>query len=231
MSIKLVTFDLDDTLWPSQSVIDQAEVYLQQWLAKKAPHLGVVDAARLQQLREEVLSQTPELEHRVSELRYQVLLRACVQAGDSLAVAQDTAETAFQVFLAERQKVEFFADVKPVLQTLSSRYMLGALSNGNADVRRVGLAQYFNFALNADALGLSKPEPSVFMSALGRAQVPAEHAVHIGDDTHTDMFGAKRVGMRTVWFNPQGKPWQGEHTPDAQVQQLSQLPQALAALQ
>jgi len=231
MSIQLITFDLDDTLWSVQPVIAHAEQQLQEWLAQQAPHLGVVDVPRLHSLRAAVLKQTPELVHRVSELRYQVLLNACLEAGDAMSVAQETAETAFQVFLAARQNVQLYADAKPVLQQLANRFVLGALSNGNADVRRVGLGDYFSFALSADALGVSKPDPSVFFAALARAQVPAQRAVHIGDNPHDDIFGAQRVGMRTIWFNPQQQPWQGEQAPDVQVQKLSQLPQAVLALQ
>lgn len=231
MSIQLITFDLDDTLWSVQPVIAQAEQQLQEWLAQQAPHLGVVDVPRLHSLRAAVLRQTPELVHRVSELRYQVLLSACLEAGDTLFVAQETAEAAFQVFLTARQNVQLYTDAKPVLQQLAKRFILGALSNGNADVRRVGLADYFSFALNADALGVSKPDPSVFQAALARAQVPAQRAVHIGDNPHDDIFGAQRVGMRTIWFNPQQQPWQGEQEPDVQVHSLSQVPQAVLALQ
>ncbi len=231
MSIQLITFDLDDTLWPVQPVIAQAEQQLQDWLAQQAPHLGVVDVPRLHSLRAAVLRHTPELIHRVSELRYQVLLSACLEAGDALPMAQETAEAAFQVFLSARQNVQLYADAKPVLGQLAQNFVLGALSNGNADVRRVGLGEYFSFALSADALGVSKPDPSVFQAALARAQIPAQRAVHIGDNPHDDIFGAQRVGMRTIWFNPQQQPWQGERAPDAQVQSLSQLPQTLLALQ
>lgn len=231
MSIQLITFDLDDTLWPVQPVIAQAEQQLQDWLAQQAPHLGVVDVPRLHSLRAAVLSQTPELVHRISELRYRVLLSACLEAGDALPVAQETAEAAFQVFLSARQNVQLYADAKPVLGQLAQNFVLGALSNGNADVRRVGLGEYFSFALSADALGVSKPDPSVFQAALARAQVTAQRAVHIGDNPLDDIFGAQRVGMRTIWFNPQQQPWQGERAPDAQVHSLSQLPQTLLALQ
>ena len=151
------------------------------------------------------MQQQPELERRVSELRYQVLLRALLQAGYAQSEAQEMAEQAFQVFLAARQNVELFADVLPTLEQLRRRYMLAALSNGNADVRRVGLGGYFSFALNADMLGVAKPQPQIFLTALARAQVKPGHSVHIGDHPQDDIFGAQQVGMRTVWFNPEQK--------------------------
>jgi len=227
MSIGLITFDLDDTLWSVQPVIVAADNTLRAWLGSNATRLGSLTSERLQQLRAEVVEQQPELDRRVSELRYQVLLRALLQSGYAEREAQDIAEQAFQVFLAARQNVELFTDVLPTLALLHSRYMLGALSNGNADIRRVGLGEYFTFALNADMLGVAKPEPQVFLAALARAQVLPAQSIHIGDHPHDDIFGAQQVGMRTIWFNPEGHAWTGAHEPDAQISQISQLPDLL----
>lgn len=230
MSIRLITFDLDDTLWSVQPVIVAADNTLRAWLADNAARLDELPPERLQQLRHEVVQQQPELDRRVSELRYQVLLRALLQSGYAEREAQETAEQAFQVFLAARQNVELFADVLPTLEQLRRNYMLGALSNGNADVRRVGLGEYFSFALNADMLGVAKPEPQVFLAALARAQVKPWHSIHIGDHPQDDVFGAQQVGMRTIWFNPEQKIWTGEREPDAQVSQISQLPEVIRSL-
>ena len=40
--------------------------------------------------------------------------------------------------------------------------------------------------------------------------------------------GAKAAGLRAIWFNPQGKDWQGEAAPDAQIRRLAELPALLA---
>lgn len=230
MSIRLITFDLDDTLWSVKPVIIAADTTLRAWLAEHATRLEVLTVERLQQLRAEVVQLQPHLDRQVSELRYQVLRRALLQSGYAPIEAQEIAEQAFQVFLAARQNVELFSDVLPTLEQLRHEYMLGALSNGNADVRRVGLGEYFSFALNADMLGMAKPEPQVFLTALARAQVPAAQSVHIGDHPQDDVFGAQQVGMRTVWFNPERSIWTGEREPDAQISQISQLPDVLKRL-
>src|SRR5690554_3728903 len=139
MSIRLITFDLDDTLWSVQPVIRAADQALRDWLANHAKNLGELTVQRLQQVRNDLVQHQPDLEQRVSELRYQVLLRVLLQSGYAQREAQQIAEQAFQVFLTARQNVELFTDVLPTLEQLRSRYMLAALSNGNADVRRVGL--------------------------------------------------------------------------------------------
>ena len=55
MTIELITFDLDDTLWDTAPVIASAETVLQTWLAENAPKLGALDFAGYQALRQRVL--------------------------------------------------------------------------------------------------------------------------------------------------------------------------------
>jgi|SRR5699024_1504507 len=230
MSIRLITFDLDDTLWSVQPVIKAADQALRDWLAVHARGLGELSVERLQQVRSELVQQRPDLEQRISELRYQVLLRMLLQSGYARPEAEEIAEQAFQVFLTARQNVDLFTDVLPTLEQLRQHYILGALSNGNADVRRVGLGEYFSFALNADMLGLAKPQPQVFLAALARAQVQPGHSIHIGDHPEHDVLGAQQVGMRTVWFNPEQTVWTGAHQPDAEISRIAQLPEVIKQL-
>jgi putative hydrolase of the HAD superfamily len=120
-----------------------------------------------------------------------------------------------------------FAEVHPTLEALANRFQLGVITNGNADVRRLGLADYFQFALCAEELGVGKPDPEPFQEALRRAGIAAEHAVHIGDHPSDDIAGAQAAGLRAIWFNPQGKAWEADNTPDGQIRSLAELPALL----
>ncbi|MBF8778502.1 HAD family hydrolase [Pseudomonas fulva] len=228
MSIKLITFDLDDTLWDTAPVIASAEVVLRDWLQANAPNLGGVPVEHLYAIRERLVQAEPGLKHRISALRRRVLFQALAEAGYSEKHAQALANEGFEVFLHARHQVEVFPEVQPVLEILRHRYMLGVITNGNADVHRLGLSDYFRFALCAEDLGIGKPDPAPFREALQRGQVPASAAVHVGDHPGDDIAGAQRAGLRAVWFNPQGKAWQGEQAPDAEIQRLSQLPEVIA---
>lgn len=228
MSIKLITFDLDDTLWDTAPVIASAEVVLRDWLQANAPSLGGVPVEHLYAIRERLVQAEPGLKHRISALRRRVLFQALAEAGYSEKHAQALANEGFEVFLHARHQVEVFPEVQPVLEILRHRYMLGVITNGNADVHRLGLSDYFRFALCAEDLGIGKPDPAPFREALQRGQVPASAAVHVGDHPGDDIAGAQRAGLRAVWFNPQGKAWQGEQAPDAEIQRLSQLPEVIA---
>lgn len=228
MSIRLITFDLDDTLWDVRPVLHSAELVLREWLARQAPDLNDFSVEALGAIRRTLLEAQPELRHRISELRRRILCHALEQAGYPQGEARELAEQAFQVFLEARHAIQLFPEVHPTLELLANHYTLGVITNGNADVRRLGLADYFRFALCAEELGIGKPDPRPFCEALKRAGIAAEHAVHIGDHPSDDIGGAQRAGMRAIWFNPAGEPWQQDGTrPDAVIGNLAELPMLL----
>ena len=229
MSIQLITFDLDDTLWDVAPVMHGAETALRDWLALQTPRLGPVPIEHLWAIRARLLDAEPGLRHRLSELRRRILFHALEDAGYPTSEAQDLAEAGFQVFLSARHQVELFPEVHKTLELLASRFMLGVLTNGNADVRRLGLADYFRFALCAEELGVGKPDPRPFREALQRAGVSAGQAVHIGDHPSDDIGGARAAGMGAIWFNPAGKPWTGAEPAHAEIRSLAELPALLEA--
>lgn len=228
MSIHLITFDLDDTFWHAAPAIDHAEHCLREWLSINTPQLGLFTLERLAQTRQQVITGDPELRHRVSTLRRLVLQTALEEAGYSQSEAQEAAEQGFQVFLAARHTVQIFPEVRPLLEQLQGHYQLGVLTNGNANIHRLGLGHYFQFALSAEELGVGKPDQRPFHEALRRAGVAAEHSVHIGDHPLDDIQGAKQMGIRAVWFNPSAATWsQAGHEPDAEIRNLAEVPALL----
>ena len=231
MSLRLITFDLDDTLWEVAPVLQAAEAGLQAWLAEHAPQLGGAAQERLQHSRRWLLAQDPALKGRISELRRRVLQHSLLQAGYAEGEALQLAAEAFAHFLAARQRVELFPEVRPTLEHLAGQFALGVLTNGNADVQRIGIAGYFRFAFNAEQLGVSKPDPRAFRAALDHAGVAADQAVHVGDHPDDDIRGAQAAGLRAVWVNPQGRPWAGARQPDGQIASLAELPALLARWQ
>ncbi|MFW9079701.1 HAD family hydrolase [Pseudomonas sp. P2757] len=228
MSIQLITFDLDDTLWDTAPVIVSAEAVLREWLSEHAPNLGAVPVEHLWSIRERVLASEPSLKHRISALRRKVLFHALEDAGYGHGEASDLADKSFEVFLHARHQIDVFPEVVPTLEALANHYALGVVTNGNADVRRLGLADYFKFALCAEDIGIAKPDARLFHEALQRGGVSGDAAVHIGDHPGDDIAGAQQAGLRAVWFNPAGKVWEAERLPDAEIRSLTELPAVLA---
>src|SRR5207247_616861 len=81
-------------------------------------------------------------------LRRQALAEMFAAAGYPGGPAADDA---FEIFLRERNRVEFYADVRPALERLRAKYRIFALSNGNADLDRCGIADLFDGHVTASA--------------------------------------------------------------------------------
>ena len=219
--IQAVTLDLDDTLWPIWPTIARAETALQDWLAARAPLAAGVfsDPARRLALRHRVMAEQPDLLHDLSALRQASIRLALADCQEDLGLAQP----AFEVFFEARQQVVLFDDAQPALAALARRFPLVALSNGNADVQRIGLGPYFKASVSAQGFGIAKPDPRIFHAAAAAAGVPPEAVLHVGDDAELDVLGGLAAGMQTVWVNREDKLWPHSQEPNETVTDLSEL--------
>lgn len=227
--IKCITFDLDDTLWAVDPVVHQANVTLMQWLQDNAPlftdRYALDDLAAL---RKQALQLKPEISHSVTLIRRQVLELGLRQAGYSDAQIPPLVDAAFDVFLDARQQISFFEHAVSMLDALRDQgYRMGALSNGNADIHRTGLAGHFDFQFNADGVGTEKPHPLMFEKMLAHTGLAANQVIHIGDNPVADIQGAHNAGVWSIWVNLQGIEWSGGEPAHQQVQCLSQIPAAI----
>ena len=219
--IKAITLDLDDTLWPIWPTIQRAEQALTAWLWQNAPGAAAVFADKEARLavRDHVLQTRPELGHDLSAIRRESIRTALHRAQEDTALA----EAAFDIFFAERMRVELYADVLPALTFLSARFPLIAVSNGNAHVARVGLGQFFAHSLSASEFGVAKPDARIFHAAASTAGVASADVLHVGDDAALDVLGALGAGMQTVWVNRSQHLWSHAERPHHTVENLTQL--------
>jgi putative hydrolase of the HAD superfamily len=88
--------------------------------------------------------------------------------------------------------------------------------------------QSFSFS---NETGFLKPSPECFWRVLKELNIEPEHAVHVGDLEETDVIGAKRLGMKAIKYIGSNPSSTKESIADAVIEDLSELPQALAALQ
>lgn len=223
--IKAISLDLDDTLWPIWPVITRAELALQDWLRPHAPATAefLTDGERRLALRREVQASRPEIGHDLRTLRQELIRRALQRHDEDTTLV----EPAYEVFFAERMRVELYADARPALAWLAQRYPVVALSNGNADVQRIGLGEFFHADFSAQEFGIGKPDARFFHAAAQAAGVLPHEVLHVGDDAALDVMGALDAGLQTVWVNRGGHDWTHDsHRPHATVVDM----QALCAL-
>ena len=227
--IRLVTFDLDNTLWSVDDVIVRAEKKMNAWLAaRQHKRVSREDGAAFYR---RVVEEDPTIIHDISELRERALRAELQHCGFGADRAAELAAGAFAEFLEWRHRVTLFPHALDVLGALRQRYTLAALTNGNADYRRLGLDRFFAFGYCAADVRANKPDTAMFERALAHAQVTGAEAVHVGDHPEHDIDAARKAGMATIWVNlPTNASNAGAVEADATVTSLADLPAAVASL-
>jgi putative hydrolase of the HAD superfamily len=167
------------------------------------------DRESLRAMRARIAAQFPERSHDMTFLRHRALSEMFAAAGHSGSHADE----AFEVFYAARNRVKLYDEVEGSLERLSARYRLFALSNGNADLKRCGIAHWFEGHITAISAGAPKPDIRIFTRLLAEARVEASQVLHIGDDPHLDVMGAAQAGMQAAWLNRDAKSWPAQLPP------------------
>ncbi len=225
--IRAVLFDLDDTLWDGRPVILRAEHVLIDFLRAHYPRvLGLHDLDSMRALRVQVAREHPAMRHDFTWLRLESLRRHAREAG----YPESMADEAFETFYRARNEVVVYDDVRPALDRLLGEFRLFAISNGNANLRVIGLDHYFEATLAAREAGMLKPDPRIFDVLLRRAGLRHAEAAHVGDDPEADVEGARGAGVLPVWLNRAGKRWDRPSPPPRlTIASLAELPDVLRA--
>ncbi len=217
-AIRLITIDLDDTLWPCDVTIMAAERAHFDWVRRNAPRVADrYDQAGLRRHRIDLRTRRPAIAHDLTAVRMASLRELLGEYGYPVELA----ESAMDDFLDHRNRVRPYEDAAPMLRALARHFCLVSVTNGNADVQRTPLQGLFRHTFRAEDVGAAKPDPALFMAALQACEVAVEEAVHLGDDPLLDVEAARRLGMRAVWVNRNGRQWPDAlDLPEAQVTDL-----------
>ena len=134
-------------------------------------------------------------------------------------------------------KLQTYEGVGEVLDLLKSRYLMGAVSDGQSlwampEMRACGLEGYFSPVIVSGDYGFRKPDKRLFLAALEKMKIAPEEAVYIGNDMYRDVYGAGECGMKTIFFRSN----QGDHSfhgkePDYIIYNFRELPEAIQFLE
>jgi putative hydrolase of the HAD superfamily len=220
-SLRAICFDLDNTLWDVWPVIRRAEQAMYDFLALRYPRVvAKLTVEAMREAREKTAAEYPQMAHDFTFLRKQTLRDHAREFG----YAEAMVEEAFEAFIQARNEVDLYEDVLPGLERLRTCYRLFTVSNGNADLSRIGLAHYFERSIAARQVGALKPDPVIFRKAIeGTDLAPAEVA-YVGDDPELDVEGARGAGMRAIWINRGEADWPAQfQPPEHSVRTLAEL--------
>lgn len=225
--IKALTFDLDDTLYDNGPFLTKA---VEQMMAviTQIDGLQNVELKEYNQVKQDVLIAQPQIYHDVLVWRMEAIRALLRLKGiKDKAIIEKIIEDAMNSFIFWRNKVVVPQASLDTLAILAKKYPLAVITNGNADINKIGLSDYFQFYLRGGEDGLSKPFTDMFITAAKQLNLPAEQILHVGDNLTADVQGAINSGMQACWINiPQINIYQQSDArvlPHVEINQLSEL--------
>lgn len=198
--LKLVAFDLDDTLIDDVAATREGVSRLATaWGAKDLEMLvgawQEASAFHFQQYVDGIESLDVNRVRRVQDVA-----RAYGTPLDD--------QTAAQFFLVYRKGYEdgwqCFRDSIPVISRLSELGMqLGIVTNGDgltqrSKIRATGLEPWFSIVVISGEFGRAKPDPTIFQHLLAEAECAPESALFVGDRLDKDVIPARALGMAAI---------------------------------
>jgi putative hydrolase of the HAD superfamily len=140
---------------------------------------------------------------------YMMMLRPFVEEQDERRLRR-LAEMVSQEY-DSHTSWQLYPDVIPTLRALqlSRRYTLGAISDWGISLgpilQNLQLNTYFDCLLVSALTGHAKPSPSLYETALERANAVADYTIHVGDSYTLDVLGARAVGITPVLLDRKGQ--------------------------
>lgn len=110
---------------------------------------------------------------------------------------------------------------------------VGIVTNGFPDLvddklAAIGLAGLLHPVVIADRVEVMKPRPDAFRTAIALLGLPPSEVLYVGDSLTVDVAGAAAAGLRTCWFDREGREAPSEAPrPDLIVRRLPELPALL----
>lgn len=162
--------------------------------------------------------------------REQVKVRRYELLFDEMGLGASPRETA-KVYEGLLGIGHYFMDgAVELLETLSSEYRLYLATNGTSNVQKsrissAGISKFFRGIYISEDVGYNKPDLRYFEACF--KDIPSfirEETVMIGDSLTSDIKGGINAGIKTVWFNHEGKSRDDSIVPDYEVHSLDEIP-------
>jgi putative hydrolase of the HAD superfamily len=208
MTIEVISFDLDDTLWPIMPTILNAEKVTNTWIKENYPGVGsLLGTKDVIRIRDKLLKKNPNLMYQLSKLRELSYVELGLLAGYSEKEAKEMATSSFEIFFRERNNVVLYEGAENCLDSLKKQYSLGVITNGNADLKKIGIDHYFDFNFSASGFNAAKPNPVMFEAVKEFTGYKGSQICHVGDHPINDVKASYDCDMNPVWFNEARLQW------------------------
>ncbi len=197
--IKVISFDLDNTLYDNSPVITLAEKssreFLEQEFKKQNKNFNIEDFLKS---RNRLIKSNPLKYENLSLLRIDVLKFSCKNLENSNSIV----EQAFNLFIENRQQVEIPQPIQEMLITLSKNFKLITITNGNCNAEKLLINDLFSQHYSPQLKFRAKPHPQMFEQAIQDFSINKNELLHVGDEIKTDGQAAEIVGCKFHHFLP-----------------------------
>lgn len=207
MAIKGILFDLYGTLIDIHTDESMEESY--RGIAHFLTYHGInLHRGEVRDRYWEILKQQKEgSKEEYSEIDVEVIWNTFLKKEglESSPARQNLAVTLAQLFRGfSRKRLQLYPDVKRILDELRSGYLLGIVSDAQPcyalpEIQAVGLEGYFDPVVTSAPRGYRKPDPRLWEEALQGMKLNPSQAIFVGNDMYRDIFGAQRVGLKTIF--------------------------------
>jgi putative hydrolase of the HAD superfamily len=104
-----------------------------------------------------------------------------------------------------RFQLQLYPGVEETIRQLHQKYHLAIISDGQTayavpELNAVGLSGYFDPIIISGEFGYRKPDERLFSAALSSMKMKPSEVLFVGNDMYRDVYGAKRFGIKTVFF-------------------------------
>lgn len=231
MTIKLLAFDADDTLWQNETLYHDAQAKFVDLLGAYGLTSGVMEA-----LYQTEIGNLPYFGYGVKSFTLSMietasrLTQGCISAEDLLkivGIAKEMLDT----------PVELLPGILPVVESLSNQYTLMILTKGDLldqrrKLSRSGLAPYFKWVEV-----VTDKTPELYADLFAAHQIEPDSFLMVGNSLRSDILPVVALGGRAVYI-PFHLTWAHEHDIDHldvrdgyfEIDHISQLPEILARL-
>jgi putative hydrolase of the HAD superfamily len=197
--IKAVFFDLDDTLYDRDALVQELVADQHAAFAGELPGISC----------ERFVSEVLEMDDHGDGDKAQGYQRLVAEWQLELDLANRLCSYFWSNY---DQHCHLSPDTATTLRALKAHgKRLGVITNGGTDRQRrklaaLGLLSTFDVVLISEAEGVRKPSAEIFRRALQACEVEAAESVFVGDHPETDIEGARHAGLLPIWKHVPYRP-------------------------
>jgi putative hydrolase of the HAD superfamily len=186
MKIKLIIFDLDDTLFRERDFVISGFRAVTEYVGRK---------------------------YKTNKFFYQNLINIFDEQGrgkvfDAVLnkygiIGKNIVNELVEVYRNHNPKIKLWAGGKKVLSFLSKKYILVLMTDGaektqKNKVKFLKIENFFKKIVYTDSYGATKPDTLLYIRILNKFKIKPQEVLAIGDNPEKDFIGAKSLGIKTA---------------------------------